>query len=130
MKKKMLTVVIVIIAVVVLVLVGWYVMFMNFGIGPVFPFIKAQPIDMNSMEQSAELATIAEDSLMASAETEEEAKIIAEQYDIELVTFENGIALYHTEENPFDVIARGQENGYPQLSINFVRTGYDTNETQ
>lgn len=130
MKKKMLTVVIVIIAVAVLVFVGWYVMFMNFGIGPAFPFIKAQPMDINSMEQSVEHAAIAENSLMASAETEEEAKKIAEQYDIELVAFENGIALYYTEENPFDVIAKGQENGYPQLSINFVRTGYDTDQTQ
>lgn len=130
MKKKMLTVVMVIIGVIALVLIGWYVMFMNFGIGPVFPFVKAQPMDFNSVGQSAELATIAEDSLMASVETEEEARTIAEQYGIELVTFENRIALYHTEENPFDVIARGQENGYPQLSINFVRTGYDAGKTQ
>lgn len=130
MKKKMLTVVIAIIAVVALVLIGWYAMFMNFGIGPAFPFIKAQPMDMNSVGQSEEHAMIAEDSLMASVETEEAARAIAEQYGIELVTFENKIALYHTEESPFDVIARGQENGYPQLSINFVRTGYDAGKTQ
>lgn len=125
MKKKMLTVVIIIVAVVVLVLAGWYVMFMNFGIGPAFPFLKVQPMDTEGMEQMM----IAEDSLMASVKSEEEAQEIAEQYGVELIAFENGIALYHTEEDPFEVIARGQENGYPQLSINFVRTGYDTGET-
>ncbi|MBD5450103.1 MAG: hypothetical protein HDR28_08120 [Lachnospiraceae bacterium] len=125
MKKKMLTVVIIIVAVVALVLVGWYIMFMNFGIGPAFPFIKVQSMDLEGMDQMM----MADDSLMAAAESEEEAQEIAEQYGIELVSYENGIALYHTEEYPFDVIARGQENGYPQLSINFVRTGYDTDET-
>lgn len=125
MKKKMLAVVIIIVAVVALVLVGWYIMFMNFGIGPAFPFIKVQSMDLEGMDQMM----MADDSLMAAAESEEEAQEIAEQYGIELVSFENGIALYHTEEDPFDVIARGQENGYPQLSINFVRTGYDTDET-
>ena len=51
---------------------------------------------------------------------------VQEQYGIEFVSFENGLALFRTEENPFDVIARGKENGYPELSINFIRTGYKT----
>lgn len=78
---------------------------------------------MGSMNQM----TVADNSLMSEAETEEEAKKIAEQYGIEFISFENGLALYHTEDDPFEVIARGQENGFPQLSINFTRTGYDTN---
>ena len=130
MKNKMLTVVICIIVVFVLVIAGWYILFMNFGIGPVFPLIKTQPMDLNNMEESMEVGMIAEDSLMTSVETEEAARTIAEQYGIELVSFENGIALYHTEEDPFDVIARGQENGYPQLSVNFIRAGYGTDDVQ
>ncbi|MCI9315064.1 MAG: hypothetical protein HFI57_08830 [Lachnospiraceae bacterium] len=126
MKRRMLTAVLIVVVLAALVFAGWYVMFMYFGIGPAFPFIKAQKLDLESMDQ----ATIADNSLMAAAETEEEAKEIAEQYGIEFVSFENGIALFYTEESPFEVIARGQENGYAQLSINFVRVGYDTDEVQ
>lgn len=123
MKRRMLIIIIGIIGFVALVLVGWYVMFMHFGRGPAFPFLKFQEMDMGSMNQM----TVADNSLMSEAETEEAAREIAEQYGIEFISFENGIALYHTEEDPFEVIARGQENGFPQLSINFTRTGYDTN---
>ena len=126
MKKKMLTVVIVIIAVIALVFVGWYVMFVHFGMGPAFPFLKVQKMNLEGMER----VMIADNSLMSEAETEEDARAIAEQYGIDFISFENGIALYHTEEDPFEVIARGQENGYPQLSVNFIRTGYDTDEVQ
>lgn len=126
MKKKMLTVVIVIIAVIVLVFVGWYVMFVHFGIGPAFPFLKVQQMEIDGLDR----VMIADNSLMSESETEAEAREIAEQYGIEFVSFENGIALYHTEEDPFEVIARGQENGYPQLSINFIRSGYDTDSVQ
>lgn len=122
MKKKMLTVVIVIIAVIALVFVGWYVMFVHFGRGPAFPFLKVQKMNIESMDR----VMIADNSLMSEAETEEKAREIAEQYGIELVSFENGIALYHTEEDPFEVIARGQENGYAQLSVNFIRIGDNT----
>lgn len=118
MKKKMLTVVIMIVVIIASILVGWYVMFMHFGIGPKFPFIKYDESDLG--ESSSVM--IADNPLMADVETEEQAQEIAEQYNIELISFENGIALYHTEEDPFQVIARGEQNGYPQLSINFIRT--------
>lgn len=118
MKKKMLMVVIIVVAVIALILVGWYVVFMHFGIGPKFPLVKFSEAEIDE----SDLAMIADDPLMAAAETEEQAQEIAEQYNIELVSFENGIAVYSTEEDPFEVIARGQKNGYPQLSINFIRT--------
>lgn len=118
MKKKMLTVVIMIVVIIALILVGWYVMFMYLGIGPRFPFIK---YDESNLGESSSVM-IADNPLMADVETEEQALEIAEQYNIELVSFENGIALYSTEEDPFQVIARGEQNGYPQLSINFIRS--------
>ena len=126
MKKKMLTVVIVIIAVIVLVFVGWYVMFVHFGMGPTFPLLKVQKMNIEDIDK----VMIADNSLMSEAESEEDAREIAEEYGIEFVSFENGVALYHTEEDPFEVIARGQENGYPQLSVNFIRVGYDTDGEQ
>lgn len=126
MKKKMIVIGVVIIAAVIVFFAGWYVMFVHFGRGPTFPFLKVQNLDSESMDQ----VNIAENSLMSAAETEEEAREIAEQYGIEFVSFENGFALYHTEEDPFEVIARGEENGYPPLSVNFTRIGYDTNALQ
>ena len=116
MKRRTLIIAIGIVGIIVLVIVGWYVMFVHFGRGPAFPFLKVQKMNVESANQV----------LMAEAETEADAQEIAEQYGIEFVSFENGLALYHTEEDPFEVVARGQENGYPQLSVNFVKSGYDT----
>ena len=65
MKRRMLTAVLIVVVLAALVFAGWYVMFMYFGIGPAFPFIKAQKLDLESMDQ----ATIADNSLMAAAET-------------------------------------------------------------
>lgn len=121
MKKKMLTVVIVIIAVIVLVFVGWYVMFVHFGRGPAFPFLPQKSINMEDM-QNVQGDMIVEERLIALVETEEEAESIAEQYGIELVSFAEGVAGYRTEEDPNKVIARGQDNGYPQLYLNMTRT--------
>jgi len=122
MKRRTLIIAIGIVGIIVLVIVGWYVMFVHFGRGPAFPFLKVQKMNVESANQ----VMIADNSLMAEAETEADAQEIAEQYGIEFVSFENGLALYHTEEDPFEVVARGQENGYPQLSVNFVKSGYDT----
>lgn len=122
MKRRTLIIAIGIVGIIVLVIVGWYVMFVHFGRGPAFPFLKVQKMNVESANQ----VMIADNSLMAEAETEADAQEIAEQYGIEFVSFENGLALYHTEEDPFEVVARGQDNGYPQLSVNFVKSGYDT----
>lgn len=118
MKQKMLKIIIVIAIILVLMLAGWYVMFSYLGIGPAFPFLPEQEIDMESVE----MGKLAEDQLMALVETEDGAEEIAEQYGIELVSFADGVATYRTQEDPNEVIGRGQENGYPQLYLNYVRT--------
>ena len=126
MRKKMLMIGIVVVVIIVFVFGGWYIAFTRFGVGPAFPFLAGKKLD----ESQVEMLEVAENQLMALADTEEQAKEIAAQYGIEFVSFENGLALYHTEEDPFEVITRGQENGYPQISVNFVRSGYDTDEVQ
>ncbi len=126
MRKKMLMIGIVVVVIIVFVFGGWYIAFTRFGVGPAFPFLAVKKLD----ESQVEMLEVAENQLMALADTEEQAKEIAAQYGIEFVSFENGLALYHTEEDPFEVITRGQENGYPQISVNFVRSGYDTDEVQ
>ena len=56
--------------------------------------------------------------LKGKAEDWDNAEEIAELYGITLVNYGNGLALFYTEENPKAVIARGEENGWPPLSLN------------
>ena len=58
--------------------------------------------------------------LYRQVETQEEAEKTAELYGITLVHFGYGVAVFHTDENPEDVVARGKQNGWPPLSINPV----------
>lgn len=100
------------------ILVGCYLLSVYFGIGPALPFMQYEEINVGEGEQ----VMIAEDQLMALADTEEMAREIADQYGIELRSFANGIAVYRTEEDLFEVMERGRANGYAELSINFIRT--------
>lgn len=118
MKRKMLKVLIAVIVIVLVVLAGWYVLFVCFDKGPAFPFLPQKHVQL----QGVEAMEVSQEPLMAVVESEEEAQSIAEMYDITFVSFEDGVALYRTDEDIFEVIARGQENGYPQLSINYIRT--------
>ncbi|MBD5489703.1 MAG: hypothetical protein HDR13_13090 [Lachnospiraceae bacterium] len=122
MKKKMLTVVIVIIAVIVLVFVGWYVMFVHFGRGPAFPFLQTKVVEFELAPGDISKT----EPLMALTESEEEAKAIAEQYGITFVSFQSGVATYYTDEDPWQVIDRGVENGYQALYLNQSRQLYDS----
>ncbi|MBR6208160.1 MAG: hypothetical protein IKQ69_04105 [Oscillospiraceae bacterium] len=56
--------------------------------------------------------------LFALAETEEAARAIAEEYGIELVEYRYGIAVFHTQEDPYAVVRRGAENGWTPLEVN------------
>ena len=62
--------------------------------------------------------------LIGAAETREEAEKIAALYGITLVDFSHGAALYHTDEDPREVIRRGRENGWPELTLNYVRKSF------
>lgn len=73
-------------------------------------------------------AEIAEQPLMALANTQEEAQEVAELYEIELYSFEEGVAVYATDRDPYDVIAEGDKKGYPPLSVNYVRTAEELEE--
>ena len=55
---------------------------------------------------------------MGPAETLEEARELAEQYGVELLRWNYGLAVYYTEENPTEVIRRAEAAGLPELSIN------------
>lgn len=121
MKKKMTVIGIIVIVVIIAFLGGWYYLFCYMGIGPAFPFLPERKVSIENTEGGI----IADNQLMALVETEEEAKSIAEQYGIELMSFSEGVAEYRTEEDLDEVIARGQNNGYPALYINMVRTSME-----
>lgn len=66
-----------------------------------------------------DLYTVSEEApLMASADSEEEARELAELYGIQLVEYSYGVATFDTDEDPAAVIARGKRNGWPALSLN------------
>ncbi len=57
--------------------------------------------------------------LFASIDSRDTAEELAELYGIILVDFSYGIAVFHTEENPIDVLSRGEANNWPKLSVNY-----------
>lgn len=56
--------------------------------------------------------------LVALAEDEEQAQEIATLYQIELVSFSEGVAVYTTNQDPYELIDLGKQNGYPLLTVN------------
>lgn len=109
------------VAAVLLIAGGWYIAFCHFGVGPAFPFLP-----MSDAVLDVQMGGIVEEQpLMAMVETEEEAEKIAEQYGIEMVSFSDGVAVYQTDEKLADVLARGREQGYPQLYLNLERSAME-----
>ncbi len=85
----------------------------------------ANPIISPSPSRSPQSATISPGAeLIALAESEEEAREIAEQYGVELVGFSSGVAVFHTEEDPNSVIEKGRQNGWPELALNHTVQGF------
>ena len=73
------------------------------------------------VESPARVATFAEGrELLCLAESEDQAREIAELYGIELVEYKNGLAVFHTEEDPMTVKERGIKNGWPELEGNII----------
>ncbi len=75
-----------------------------------------QPVPVSGTPVSAE--TVSGSELIMLAENREEAEEVAEMYGIELVDYSYGVASFHTEEDPSEVISRGRENGWPALELN------------
>ena len=69
--------------------------------------IKPHPVD-----------TFGPIELFCLAESEDEAREIAEQYGIEFVSFSYRVAVFRTEESARTVMERGEREGLPPLEIN------------
>ncbi len=57
-------------------------------------------------------------SLLAAADSEEDARRIAERYGITLESFHFGLATYTTDKDTAALIKLGKENGWPALEPN------------
>ena len=80
-----------------------------------------KPLPEARLEESPASPRVAEGrELFKRVKTLEEAEEIAELYGIELVDFSYGVATYHTEEDPGEVIARGEAEGWPKIALNTV----------
>ena len=82
--------------------------------------VTAQP-PVCTQSQTEETAGAVEPQLMALTDTEKAAEEIAGQYGITLVSWQDGLALFFTEEDPETVVRRGVKNGWPELSVNYLR---------
>lgn len=73
---------------------------------------------ISEMSQSTKGEIVPGEPLLTMADSREEAEALAQQYGIELVAYESGVATFFTEEDPNAVIQRGIQNGWPELSLN------------
>lgn len=58
--------------------------------------------------------------LLCLVQDRSQAEEVAALYGIALVEFDEGVAVFYTEEDPGEVIGRGQANGWPELSLNSI----------
>ena len=56
--------------------------------------------------------------LLCMTQTQEEAQEIAALYGIELVAWYDGLATFRTDEDPREVIRRGEAQGWQTLELN------------
>ena len=63
--------------------------------------------------------------LLASVKTLEDAERLEELYGIELVEYGDGLAVFHSEEDPAAVVRRGEENGWPALEVNWLVSAFE-----
>lgn len=82
--------------------------------------VTVQP-PASTQPQTEETAGVVEPQLMALTDTRAEAEEIAGQYGITLASWQDGLALFFTEEDPEAVVRRGVKNGWPELSVNYQR---------
>jgi len=60
------------------------------------------------------------DELVGMFDNEQLAREAAEIYGIELVSFDNGIAVFKCSSDPVGLIETGEKNGWPSLSLNYI----------
>ena len=97
--------------------------------GSIVPVVSGSltPVELDEdevVDSSAEkdTETAMGEELWAMVSSEEEAQEIADTYGITLVLYDQGVATYHTEEDPGTVVQRGRDNGWPAIAVNTTST--------
>lgn len=95
------------------------------GASPQLPDIDTTAIVATQPEQTVSPETVQETlqapQLMAFTDSPEAARQLAGQYGITFVSWQDGLALFVTQEEPSAVIRRGKDAGLPELSENYRR---------
>ena len=86
------------------------------------PDDDAVPEDMVEREGSPSYIP---DELVGLFDTEGQARDAAELYGIELLSYDNQVAVFRCEGDPKALIEQGEANGWPQLSLNRVYKSFD-----
>lgn len=76
------------------------------------PVKPTEPIEQRDLE------------LLCAADTEEEAEKLAEDYGIELISFDSKIAVFQTDKAYEEIVEIGKEKGLPELSRNNIMRAY------
>lgn len=79
-------------------------------------FIRKEPSSETTLPASSQEEEIGQ--LLYLTDSSEEAEEIAQLYGIALLRHYDGLAIYRTDEDPQEVIRRGIENSWPELSLN------------
>jgi len=66
-----------------------------------------------------------QNELVGLFDSEREAKACAELYGIELISYSYEVAVFRCEGDPEKLIAEGEKNGWPELSLNHVYQAFD-----
>ncbi|MCR5450982.1 MAG: hypothetical protein K6F23_16465 [Solobacterium sp.] len=84
--------------------------------GLIIGFLEGCEKPAETTEQ--DISVIPGKELFCMTENEDTARQIAEQYEIEFVSFKYGVAIFHTDKDPKAVIDYGIGNDLPALSLN------------
>ena len=92
--------------------------------GSIVPAVSGNISPVEDAEKEVEVQSTSSSNeskgreLMAIVSSPEEAQEIAKLYGIELLEEQYGVAVYHTDEDPSEVVKRGIDNGWPPIGIN------------
>ena len=100
------------------------------GCGDVYTISNTTESSQETSEESSEISEVQPievkqdvvegEELMCLCENEQEAKEIATLYEIEFVSFANSVATFTTDKDLGEVIQKGKDNGWTELSVNHV----------
>lgn len=122
--RKMKKIIIIVILVVLIAIMLCFCIRL-YGLSKRTPYISNQGIETdteNEMVMPEDMSQVVKGKLIYLCNTQKEAENIAALYDIELTSFGDGVAVYHTDRDIDEIIEEGKKQGYPELHRDVIRT--------